>query len=157
MFGQAYAQEKAADGGLTTDSLKTVLEGLGQDIEKDVKNKDGKVIGYQVELKQANTVTHPQITLSSDGTIFWVSVALSKCEIDAVPKKILGDMLIANDKMGPYFFHFDNGNNYFHLSTFVLNKNMKPKDVKRCLDGIASNLEAYESLWLQDKWPEAKK
>jgi len=152
------AQEKSGEGVLTAESLKTILEGLGHDIEKDVKNKDGKVIGYQIELKQPKSVTHPQITISSDGTVFWISAALSKVEnIDAVPKSILGEMMIANDKMGPCFFHFDSSNNFFYISTFTMNKAIKPKDVKRSIDTVAGNVEQYENLWLPDKWPEAKK
>ena len=157
-FAQPKETSKAAEGRITAESLKTILEGLGYDItEKDeVKDTTGKVIGYSISLEKGYTF-HPQITISGDQSNLWFVFNLMAVPDPAtVPSKILLGLMTANDRIYPGYFGYYAKDNLFTMKSFMANKGLKAKDVKLQLETMGANANAYDTLWNSTKWEGSK-
>src|SRR5262245_6648826 len=136
---RAHADEwpkapKAAGDRLTTESLKAILEGLGYEEVRELKDKDGKVLGYEVKRLVDTWVYYGTFSLSPDQSQLWITLNGPKIDPAAAPAKVLLEMLAVNDNLWPSYFAYSEKSERFTLYLPTPNTGLKAKDVRTRFD-----------------------
>lgn len=155
--GKTSGAEPAKGGDkLTVESLKTILEGLAYDEIVDLKDKAGKVIGYEVK-RVSGWNFYGMFSLSPDQSNVWIVMWLAKVpDPGSIPAKAMRDMMAQNNKMGGPFFAYSESDNFFALKCALSNRGIGARDLRSKFEGMCDNVRIHEALWNPDKWADAK-
>ncbi|MDB5307316.1 MAG: hypothetical protein JWO38_1518 [Gemmataceae bacterium] len=155
--GAAQDAKKPADQPLTLDTLRTMLENMGYEIE-DVKNKDGKVAGFRLKIEQEGWTHRVVVDISPSGQWVWLTSWLTTPpKGTTVPPDIYRKMLEANFTNGLPFFSIDPTDGAPRVQTPLLNRGVvTPAVMRRQVDGLLSTVRQTAGVWDPEKWKDGK-
>lgn len=103
-------------GRLTIEQLGKMLENLGY-APKSLKNKDGKVVGYNVEFKSDGWTIRFNVCLSIKGDSVWFDAGLATLtDLAGVRPQTLLSLLEQNDVIAPAYVYYYKERNNLRLS-----------------------------------------
>lgn len=129
------------DGGLTDDSLKETLVGMGLEPKPLTK-------GFLLVIKQDTWTLNMQVVLSGDKRKIGLNANLGKVEDpDQVPAASWKNLLISNGDIDPSAFYFDKDQKKLYLHRSFDNRAITPAALRREIDNFGSNIRGTEELW----------
>lgn len=129
------------DGGLTDDSLKETLVGMGLEPKPLTK-------GFLLVIKQDTWTLNMQVVLSGDKRKVGLNANLGKVEDpDQVPAANWKNLLISNGDIDPSAFYFDKDQKKLYLHRSFDNRAITPAALRKEIDNFGSNIRGTEELW----------
>jgi hypothetical protein len=148
---------KATGERLSLDSLRAILEGLGYEEVEELKDKDGNVLAYQVKRVEDSWVYYATFEISPDQSNVWISLNGPKIgDTNAVPAKVLLEMLTVNEDLWPSYFYYSEKANRFTLCLPVRNSGLKAKDIRGKFDTLSAQFKKHEHLWNPERWTDVR-
>lgn len=145
------------EGRLTMESLKAILEGLAYEEVKELKDKDGKLTGYQVKRIEGTWAFYGKFELSSDQSQLWISMNGPQItDASTIPHQVLLDMLVLNDEIWPTYFTYSKTSKRIYIYLPLANKGLKAKDLRSNFETLCAKLKTHEGLWNPKKWATEK-
>jgi hypothetical protein len=148
----AAAAAPPAQGGLTSDTLKTMLDNMGLDV------KDGGNGVWYVGQSRDNWNLNVNISVSQDQTVLWFYATFSAIpDIDKVPASVWKNLLLCNAAYGVTFCIEQpaQGQPYLELQHAIENRGITPQIMKKNLDLMFDSVVNDANWWDQSKWPKA--
>src|SRR5260370_24095096 len=90
------------------------------------------------------------VSLSTNGTVVWISAPLKDVPEDLAGPEPLRKLLAESDGIGPS--HFTLKGKRICLNTPLENREMTPARLRAALDETTGNIKATQNLWNTDTW-----
>lgn len=132
---------------MTVAELGRVLEMLGYN-PKPSMDKNGKVIGYNVEFLSGGWTMRFSVLLSHDGSNLWLSGSIAPVvDLAGASGSALLKLLGENDRIWPAYVSFQTGASYLKLAVAIPNKDITPGLLRTKMDAYSTTLKELIAIW----------
>lgn len=148
----AVAAVPLAKGGLTEETLGSLLKALGIDAKLTEKRYD---FAFKTVMDGAEWELSMSSVLSADGGSIWIMAWLDQLPKSAadVPRTALLRLLAENDKLGKgKFFAYIASNRRFVLQRVIPNEAITSKAFREALDDLGADVVATHPVWSVSVW-----
>jgi hypothetical protein len=148
----AQAQEAAARGQLTDESLGTLLKAMGLEAKLFDKRYD---FVFKANVNNEEWQLSMSTVLSLDGSVVWIMAWLDELPRSAadVPRTALLRLLADNDKLGKgKFFAYIASNRRFVLQRVLPNSNITSASFRADLDDLGATVVSTHPHWSVGNW-----
>ena len=147
---QTTAPAAPAAPQLTTEYLGDTLEKAGY-APRPVKNKDGKVTGYFVDLTRGSTAATGYLHVTSNGGHIWLSFyAIKFTDKELATPELLLALLATHDQLYPAYLVYSPETKWVELSMSMTTAGFGPVALRTNLDRMMDKLlivvEAYRKV-----------
>ena len=132
------------EGGMSDDSLKSMLVGLKYDVRDVAKGN------HEIEIKGSDLIVPIRIFLDRTETRVWFSSLVTQPDdVDRLSQKELREILKWNLEIGPTHFMIDGG--CLKIKTAIDNRGLTPAILSREIDYFVRCVASSRKAW--DKTP----
>jgi hypothetical protein len=137
---------------LTIDDLGAMLDAMGL-LPSPLKDKDGKVVAYRIELEQGGWTIRMKVALSKDGSNLWFTAGFRVVDSkEAVPGLVLVKLLQQSERFWPaYFAASDDGMVYITMP--AANADLTPAKMRKHVAVLAEAIRELVPLLDPANWP----
>jgi hypothetical protein len=142
---------RAEEGAITHESLKSLLEGLGYEPEERHFSDTGAAF-YKISTASGGLTVYVDFNVS-DPAFLWLSVDYwALADDQQFPPQVPLDLLAENEGLKYTHFLYLADERRIRLAGKLLNRGIKPADVRRMLDEAVAVSARTQHLWNPNNW-----
>jgi hypothetical protein len=148
---QSAPQASSETQSLSLEQLKGMLDGFGYEVQT-LDSADKKTKVYRCVWKEEGWTFVVDCSLSTDGTMVWLTMLLKEVEEDKLTKERLLALLLRNDRStGPYF-GYDKDRKRLYLYCPSDASAISAKLLRLKFDRLKTMAKASQDDWDPAKW-----
>jgi hypothetical protein len=141
---------------MTVEELGKMLEGLGLEV-KPFKNKDGEIVGYNVEYTRGSETLRLSLSMSPSGMNVWLNAGmLAFNEKNPATVNVLLAILGKHNEMWPAYVTYFPKDGWIDLSMPVQGPNFTPASLRQGLDTFMDKFILFREAYQKAKKEESK-
>lgn len=153
---EAPAQSQAAAGRtMTAEQLKDKLDAMGLEVQKDLTNSQGKLIGYRIKRSANGFDFTIDVTVSPSGEYIWITCCLADFSKSPIPAEKVEALLAQNGRQTAIFSYYAKTQRLY-LKTYVPVLGFAPRHLIHHMEDLTTTATDTEADWNAAKWQKAE-